>query len=580
MSKRNIKDLSYQAKSLMLEVLISGSGEIPDDPTIINLHVLDNKSKLLRNISSTSVINIYDIVMELGTISSALDYPNLTKYRVGDVSITLSDEDGIFSPTNDENIFTELGVPQNGHGANIEIKAGYDSYRTILFKGKVLDATQNSIEGTVDISVTNSLHRMFTEQVRDFGIEKQFKIEAEQEKELNGIYKISDWLLPLSDDSITVKKDINSELEEVIELANRGYLNSDNFVVTDEGIETEGGDIKGAAANYPQVIFKAPYRYKSVKTLISDLLSEVDIENSEIILPKIDLGNHFSSVGRIGYNGVIGTRSVGSGNSISWEGYTTDFIFEGSSPETGKFYFLRNPPRGSLITRASIVEYDVASDTERILYQAPQDQNWTTEFWKIAKNGNDIAVLATDAGFKSPDINYLPDVSIPEDGSYDAGESGDRSYIFFRDATLPAGNSTIETVVTKGNSFECQIGHYYILGRTVGDYRVNDSLGSVVSQQLPNVLPDTRHSFLFHNNYLYYVYVGDNSVGIAKVNNSGNPSLVYSIPRDKDMNRCGLDFDIDSDGNKLIVTGTFKVVGTGDSVDNGNSTIFVQEVNL
>lgn len=518
MAINEIKALSYGESPLMLEITIAG---LPID---------------------------VNSVAGLDPISTSLDYPELSSYIVGQTTLTLIDENGLYAPNNANNFFATRTppLPQDGVGVDVEIKAGYETHRITLLKGKILDVIFDSVVGLADIIVTNALHDMHRKQITDFGLDKRFRIVASEEESLNGVYPIAEWVLPVSDESVDVYKNTTEQLTEVPELRKRGQLDSDNFAVTTEGIETEGDKVQNPAMGYPQVDFKAPYRHRKVSEFIDDLLDEVNITNKEITLPDVDLPDHFSSNGRIGYQS-IGTSQFGTSNEISWLGYTTDGIYE-----NGKFYFLRNPRRGDLSTRAALIEHTEATGVERVLYRAPASTTFVTEFWKLAKDGNDIAILATDAFTEPSTERDLPGIPRPADGSYDATEPGNRSYIFFFNIT----NNTTTVRVPKTSSLQAQLGHYYIFGQTYGDYRTEDILTSVVPQSPPNMLPDTRHNFMWHSGLLYYIYVTLTHVGVARVGRQGTTSSISSYPLDEFGNKGGLDFDIS--GGNLYTMVTYK----------------------
>ena len=523
-------------------------------------------SPLMLEVKINKTTDITEIVENIGTISNSLDYPNLTRYRVNSVPITLTDERGFFAPNNSENWFRSDGrdLPQNGHGVEIQINVGFNDgdkkLRKVLFKGRITKIVQDSVAATTTITADSLLQKMFSEVITDFGLQKQFRIDASNEESLNGVYPISDWVLPISEDSSEVKKDINKPLTEVPELATRGHLDSDNYVITDSGIETEGGDVMGAESGYPQIKFKAPYRYRDVERLIDDVLEKIDISNSSIDLPEIDVGGHFSSSGRVGYP-VIGAAPFGSSEPISWEGYTTDFIYD-----DGKFYFLRNPRRAGAAL-ASLIEYDTEKDTSRVLWRASSSTQFKTEFWKLAISGNYIAILASDTIVRFSKEFDLPEIPAFEPRSYDSSLENSQTYILFYDIV----NDSVSTRVGKtSEAFPPQVGHYYIFGQTYGDYRTLNILTSVVPQKPPFVLPDTRRSFLFHGGELYYVFANNLNVGVAKVGLTTPTSSVVSVDRDKRNNHLGLDFDIHN--SKLYCCGTFK--------ESDKSKIFAFEVNL
>lgn len=491
--------------------------------------------------------DIFKDVVDLGSISAGLDYPRFNTYRTGEFTFTLSDKLGDYAVNNDNNFFVRNGHDISGLGVPVEVRAGYGDARVILFKGTTLDLTQNTANATIEIAATNVLELMHRTEINDFGLEKQFRLELSDEQDLNGIYPISDWVLPPSNESVNVYKRVSAPLTQVQELQTRGHLSPDNYAITSRGVETEGGAV-AASTGYPQISMKAPYRYKDISFLLPLLLEKVGITDYDIELPDIDVGNHFSSNGRIGYD-VIGTNIYGTGNPISWEGYTTDWLYDAS---VKKYYSLRNPTTGGRDTTATIIEYSEETNTETVIYKAPDLSKGSTEFWKIAKSGNVIAVMATDSERDVSGPEDLIGVPNPIEGSYDATEANNKSYIFFINLT----DNSVSVRVSKTASLKAQIGHYFVMGQTLGDYRTLNIYTSALPQRPPMMLPDTRHSFRFYGNDVYYIFVDSMRVGVAKVGLTTPNVIVTSIPLDKAGNKGGIDFDIA--GNKLFLVSTTK----------------------
>ena len=176
----------------------------------------------------------------------------------------------------------------------------------------------------------------------------------------------------------------------------------------------------------------------------------------------------------------------------------------------------------------------------------------------MSKNGNQMAILLTDAGVVDSDVGDLPDVSVPRTGSYNAAESGNSVYIVQRDLTLDYTDDTVVTLVHKNSPLKPQLAHQYILGQTYSDPRAVDAAAAVPAQSPPYNLPDSRRQMVWHNNSLHYVYVDANNVGVARVSSGNSPAAVAgtSIARDGQGNEIGMHFSMR--GNDLFVLANFK----------------------
>ena len=77
----------------------------------------------------------------LGEIGKYSDYPDLTEYRVGEFDFVLNDDQGDFSPNNDNNFFVKNGHQKDGDRAPVEVISGFlvNGVKQLetLFKGTI-----------------------------------------------------------------------------------------------------------------------------------------------------------------------------------------------------------------------------------------------------------------------------------------------------------------------------------------------------------------------------------------------------------------------------------------------------------
>ena len=498
--------------------------------------------------------DISEYVADIPSISKSTDNTHqFGEYRVGEAELRLNDAEGLFSPNNDANWFISKSLRQSGLGTKVEIKAKYatDPFET-LFIGEVIecDYDMDAARAETRIIASDGFHKLFSQDITDFGLEKQFKlVESTEEQDLHGSYPLPEPVQPPSDGSTTVKKSVSDTLTEVPEIATRGALSEDNYEVADNAIRTET-PITSPATGYPQIEMKAPFRHISVKSVIEKVIAEVGITQSDIEIPEVTTSAHFRSVGRPGYE-VIGSALVGTGNPLDWIGHPTDFIYE-----NGVFYYLYSGMRGKS-GRSMLLSYTQSTDTWTVLWRVPVVSNATTEIWKMAKNGNDMAILCTDADIQSSGDGALPDVTVPGIGTYNAKNIVNKVYIIKRDITQPVSNTTVVTLVAKNAAIKAQLSHHYVLGQTYSDPRATDAAASVPAQQPPTDLPDSRRKIIWYNNELYFCGIDSASVGVAKVASvGGTPSWVEKIDQDSVNNESGLFFDIV--GSRLYILANFR----------------------
>ena len=521
----NLKDLAYQGHPVAFSVMLGG---------------VDIK-----------------YVGGVSDISKSLDYPRLTEYRIGESTVSLNDPDGLFSPRNANNFFVQNGHSQLGVDVECEIEAGFivdgTRHTETIFSGKIIKVSQDAKQSITKLLVSDAFNTLFRDKVTDIGIERRFHLDAEDSNDIHGFYPIADFVGPASKGSTTVDKAANTPLTEVEALSTIGSFDSDNYLLTDEGIKTEGGPA-ATATGYPQISMKSPYRHRLIKDVITEILTDLGITNANIVLPNVMLSPHFYSQGRFGY-GVISTPAfIGSSADAKWTGYVTDFIWD-----TDRYYVLLNAHRGDLRSRSTLFSYNPTDYSYEVFFQSlqPSPTFPGTEFWKLAKQGNIIAILSTDSSDRFDDTTtfILPDYRAlqPGIGSYDAAEVDNQIYIQYYDIIADTG--VAGTAVAKDNQFRAQLAHNYLLGATddavLLEYQPDFS--KLVRGTLPTKLPDTRRNLLWYNDELYYAYVDGNDTsrfGIATCNLAGDTTTSLFALRSDGSNHTGIAFDIS--GTTLI----------------------------
>ena len=501
-------------------------------------------------IAGQSLDYLPEEVLRVEEISFALDYPSLNLYRPGDCTIVLFDPDGEFSTNNSNNFFVKQGQPVTGDDVEIEIHAGYlvdgVSITNLLFKGVISKVTQQGREGTTTIIASDAMEKLFSEEIDDFGIQRHFRLEQGVSRDIHGNYEVNDIALPISKDSVTVKKSATADFNKVEALSQSGVYDRENYVVGDKGVLSEYLEFPVANSQYPQFIGKTAYRDKDVKNIVDDILDEVGITDKDVEIPEVTLteGNLFRTE-RIGFS-VLGVAAHGEAPNalLGWKGYPTDAIHD-----SGVDYLVYNsPPVESGETRldSMVLKLDRATDTWSVVYR-----NNAAEIWAIAKQGDFICLLCTDSVLAPvvPSDYFVPDETLkPFIGSYDCTESPNRSYI----VVLNESTGVVRTLIGKDAALKAQVGYYYIFGAThyekVGEgYQL---------QQVNNIVPDTHRTFQIHNSQLYYFYAKNDTKkthGVARCALTGIPTALNEVESDG-ISHLGGNFIVD--GNSVFYLGT------------------------
>ncbi|MDE0398856.1 MAG: hypothetical protein OXL96_13760 [Candidatus Poribacteria bacterium] len=447
-------------------------------------------------------VDVTDTLVSVDDIQKSVDYPNLTEFRIGEASFTLRDIHGDFSTPNAENFFTRNGGHRTGRNAPVQIEAGFvvdgQAETETVFKGSILRLVQDAKAATVRVVCSDDVGNIRTKAIDDFGVPRHFRILADTERSgENGFYPILDALLPASHGSVTLSTAVSDDpIAPVQTLKNEGTLDPKSFIIDDRGVRTEGGLIAAAQTGYPQLRMKSPHRYRNIQDVITDILNDAGITDSDIEIPEQIVDAHFSSNGRVGYD-LIGT--IGSGNPVTWNGYVTDFLYD-----AGKWYFLYNKGRNNPNGFSQVIEYNEATRTWTKLHGFSSNP----EVWKFTKSGNNLYILATTGG------------------NYDANEASSENQIIQLNIT-----SKTETVfVAHSVSLRPQLAHYYA------------GVGSVFMK------PDSRRQLIYRqNDGLYYAYVdvSNSEFGVAKAATAGaTPTAVISMNIDNYENHGGIGFNI------------------------------------
>ena len=441
-------------------------------------------------------------------ILQGIDYPNLTEFRVGEASITLRDIHGDFSPNNPSNFFTQNDGQRTGRNSPIEIAAGFirdgTTHTETIFKGTILRLVIDAKAATVKAVCSDNFGDMRKKTIADFGVSRHFMLTADTEPSNgNGYYPIMPAVMPASDGSVSLARRTGETLKPAQKLETEGTLNPRNFIIDHQGVRTEGGLIVDRQVGYPQIRMKSPYRYRHIQDVIADILTHAGITDSAIEIPEQDVDAHFSSNGRVNYD-LLGT--IGSSNPITWNGYVTDFLYDG---DNDKWYFLYNKHRNNPNGISQVIEYDETTRTYSQLHKFSA----ATEVWKFVKQGDDLFVVANSGG------------------NYDANEMSSENQILQLDISTDPPTETV--FVAHTHARQPQLAHYYA------------GVGAI------HHLPDSRRQLIFRqNDGLYYAYCdrANSQFGVAKATAQNTTSAIITINLDTYENHGGLAFDINASG--------------------------------
>ena len=504
------------------------------------------------------------LIKSISPLNAELDYPDLTTFNIGNVSITLFDPDGNFNPNNPDNFWTEhwdrTDLPEHynqvGYKGTVEIHIGYDDDGTIesekIFEGEVANIRVNLQPPEVVIEAVDASQNLRPVNVDDFGIKRRVLLPVNTEIENIGRYPFPLQSIP-SEKSVSAETNFGkSPMTDAGTIRTEGALSPLNYQIANNAIETEGGQIPDA--DLPVAIFKDVYRYKRVDKLVKTLLYAYGVTNQDIdILPMETETEHFACYGRPGWE----LQNLPLDLLRQWRlnGYVKDVVYDASAK---KYYMLYGQRSAQLPDY--IISYDVANDAWERVATTNKIINSTAfeyEFWQLAtKDFSTFFVLGT--------VYFEANDGSPARGVYDALDPSAPNGYHIQILKYDLDGDTWTNVDNQGGNAP-QLGFHYT------KFPRNEGLGFTYP-----MLPDNRHSFVVKQigNDDYLVYLGKEGIQTYKLSDNTKATL-KTIPNDS---RRSMDFWIGDDNATTFFA--WITHGSDDStliIKDGNDTEIVNK---
>lgn len=478
-------------------------------------------------------IDVTPQCFDYGTLAIPSDHPVVGQYEFGEWNFVMTSPGDAFNPEASANFFTRNSLEKTGVGVDVEIIAAYTDTTVPLFKGKIenirfIAATDDQTEGSARIRAVD-FSRELDRAVIDFGIEKRFRITSETELEDgHGDYPILPAVLPSSNESETLHLSLSETGDRQETLRNEGNLDSDNFIVDNQGVKTEGGKVT-ENTSYPQLAMKAPYRSEYATALLKALVNKFGITmlSQEIFPATLDM--HFSHYGRPGYD-TLGSYGAEYDRTLSWEGIVTDRAIVGNQQ-----FSLKTINSNDTYNRSRLLSYSYSDYTERVAFSFPIGQ----QAWKMALTS------ATSGYFMVRDTT-------DDRKSFDTLTARSTTSVRLVHVDWSGNTPTFTTIASRTSTYRPSGGICFLQL----DYGENQGFG---------YLPDSRTGLLYHNGSVIFTYTsGTGTAGVARyVESSRAFSSLLSFTSDGFENAHGIAISLA--GNVLSVSGTFR--GSVDSVN-------------
>ena len=478
------------------------------------------------------------LIKSISPLNAELDYPDLTTFNIGNVSITLFDPDGNFNPNNADNFWTKhwdrADIPEHynqvGYKGAVEIHIGYDRDGTTkresekIFEGEVTNIRVNLQPPEVIIEAVDASQNLRPAKVYDFGIPRKMILPEDEDADTSysGRYPFPPHSIP-SERSVSAVTSVSKEqMKDVGTISTEGTGSPLNYQVANDAIETESGPLWHN--NRPVATFKDVYRYKRIDTLLKDLLDHYDIRNPDIdILPQQTETPHFASNGRPGWD--IENLTTNFTRRWNWDGYIKDIIYDSANK---KFYMLYG--QQSNIHPDWLISYDVATDSwKRVAttYILIDGRRYEYEMWQLASDDFEtFYILATVRLFSGRSRIQGSSLAM---GVYDSLEESSTSPISI--LRYAPNDDPSWSVIDDRDGNRPQIGFYY------------SALEPLSEKRYP-MYPDNRTGFVVAtiNNEKELVYRGKEGIHTYRLSD-GTKATLKTIPDDS---RRSMDFWIGS----------------------------------
>lgn len=415
-------------------------------------------------------------------IEKILDYPQLNVFKASNIILTLSNQDGRFSPDNPNNFFVENGdanvansLKADGFGSMVTVDIGKivdgATVSRRIFVGTVVDLELVAKPARVKLTVVDGQQALREAVIQDFGIDRWLATLPLENSLPWGTYRVPDFMTPISEESVVATKVDGNELTNVEQIRTEGRIREDAY-----GIKHERGEVRtegGRLAAPPRLKFKEQYRWRYVDGLVREILSHTGTTAGTIRIPQYRADERVMSThGRVGWHTEWRQKGRTAASPAGWTGYAKDFVFNSDGTEAVFVY-------GGSGSQNALLLYDFESDTWTGLYEP----EIPIEFWRVVSpDFNDIYVLGSDTGV------------------YDALTGGSIKIWRYRRST------ETWSVVSEAGSGNPQLASPYHFGTP-----------DTSKHQKLSLFPDTRHLFDSDGSKVFYRKANVSRLGVRSV---------------------------------------------------------------
>ena len=479
-----------------VDVAVTATNRIGTTDATFELFVSNNADEL-RDVSFQHhlpefvvMIDGHDVsedVLSVTDISHTLDLLNPGNFSVAECNLVMTNGDRRYQ--RDGQFWQDNSV--NPFASEVQVIGGIRDTKRRLFTGVVLGLNEDVAGQTVHVLCVDATRILREKEITDFGVSKR-QLTLEGTAGYEGTYAMPEALTPVSEDSVSGSSGGNPlNVINDSELRVFGRLTPFNVKATETTLRSEGGLLN----DDPILSIKSPHSYPRTAEFIRQLLANLGIHNLKINYPQLVSPEHFSSVGRAGFNAEMSDVLR----------YAKDWIYN-----DGNFYLIAGSPYTS--AQDYLWQWNVAEDEWTLLMEF----NTGHEMWSIASSDYDVFYIL---GTQARQYQWI----LPN-GTYDSSEGTSSAPSRVKIWRFTRSTDVFEEFITASDNFPPQLAQLYSVGFT-RENASGDRYGKV---------PDTRGGFDVHDGKLYYRYASSTAYGVAEADVLGNTSAFVTAPNAPD----------------------------------------------
>lgn len=465
------------------------------------------------------------------SVSETLDPVIINEYRVNEASVTLRNGDKKYNNETADNFWKANNLNPFGFQNAMKIYTEHFDDSTgnwienLLFSGLILETFEPFKEKTFRLNCVDISSRLRNALVQNFGILEKWDVLRRQSDEENfeGVYVPDRSISPMQPETVRAWADRQELTLSRLQLPSEGAVSRNSAYASASDLRTGGGYLP----ENPIAQFKTQHRSEDARFLVNQLALNKGVYNVQLDIPGVTLDEPFIlNRGSISFS-VENTRTTR---------LPVDWVHDASN---SRILILLSNPEAHVADL--LVQYDLNSDSHRVLYEF--DRDLVTH--RIARrNATNYSIHTSKPIAQDRSAQNLPRSVDGIGYAYDSAAEGSEIQIWH----IGLGNPTptLTELVGENNALPPQLGIHYWVGFENSRY----------ADEFEGIVADYRGPFKVVSSDLYYRYAKDGEFGVARVDVSGNTTQLIQETNIAQWNHLNFAFDVTSTGTVYFVYAT------------------------